>query len=248
MSFLKRNKEPVSALSQPFVTAIVVAAGNSTRMGGVNKQFLLIDGVPVLIRTLRAFSECPYINEIIVAAREEDIPKMFCMIKDYEVLKVTDIVKGGKTREQSVFSAIGRCSPFCEYLAIHDGARPLVTEEIISDTVTAAFKTKAAATGVRVKDTIKVVEPKNNTILSTPDRSTLWAVHTPQVFERRLYLSAVDNVINSEQFTDDCRLIEEYGAEVTMVEGSYENIKITTPDDIMLAEAILYGREKECSE
>lgn len=241
MSFLEQNKE--FAKAKPFVTAVIVAAGNSTRMGGVNKQFLLIDGVPVLIRTLLAFSQSDMIDEIIVAAREEDIPKMFAMIKEYKVLKVTDIVKGGKTRQESVFNAIRRSSPLSEYFAIHDGARPLVTEEIIEDTVREAFLTGAAATGVRVKDTVKVVN-ENGFITATPDRNYLWAVHTPQVFERRLYLSAIDNVLNSEMFTDDCKLLEEYGAEVKMVEGSYENIKITTPEDTDIAQAILYRREQ----
>ena len=241
MSFLKQNKE--FSETKPFVTAVIGAAGNSTRMGGVNKQFLLIDGVPVLIRTLSAFSESNMIDEIVIAAREEDIPKMYAMIKEYKVLKVTDIVKGGKTRQESVFNAIRRSSPFSEYFAIHDGARPLVTEKIIEDTVREAFLTGAAATGVRVKDTVKVVNEKG-IITSTPDRNYLWAVHTPQVFERRLYLSAIDNVINSEMFTDDCKLLEEYGAEVKMVEGSYENIKITTPEDTDIAQAILYRREQ----
>mgnify|MGYP002762305248 FL=1 len=241
MSFLEQNKE--FAKAKPFVTAVIVAAGNSTRMGGVNKQFLLIDGVPVLIRTLLAFSQSDMIDEIIVAAREEDIPKMFAMIKEYKVLKVTDIVKGGKTRQESVFNAIRRSSPLSEYFAIHDGARPLVTEEIIENTVREAFLTGAAATGVRVKDTVKVVN-ESGFITATPDRNYLWAVHTPQVFERRLYLSAIDNVLNSEMFTDDCKLLEEYGAEVKMVEGSYENIKITTPEDTDIAQAILYRREQ----
>lgn len=241
MSFLEQNKE--FAKAKPFVTAVIVAAGNSTRMGGVNKQFLLIDGVPVLIRTLLAFSQSDMIDEIIVAAREEDIPKMFAMIKEYKVLKVTDIVKGGKTRQESVFNAIRRSSPLSEYFAIHDGARPLVTEKIIEDTVREAFLTGAAATGVRVKDTVKVVN-ESGFITATPDRNYLWAVHTPQVFERRLYLSAIDNVLNSEMFTDDCKLLEEYGAEVKMVEGSYENIKITTPEDTDIAQAILYRREQ----
>lgn len=242
MSLLKRkNINPVA--SKPFVTAVIVAAGNSTRMDGVNKQFLLIDGVPVLIRTLRAFSECSLINEIIVAARQEDIPKMFAMIKDYGILKVTDIVKGGSSRQESVFNAIKRSSPMSEFLAVHDGARPLVTEKIIEETVETAFRTGAAATGVRVKDTIKIVNSQN-IITNTPDRSYLWAVHTPQVFERKMYLTAADSVINAEQFTDDCKLIEEYGAQVTMVEGSYENIKITTPEDVNLAESIILRREQ----
>ena len=239
MSFFKTEQKPAS---KPYVTAVIVAAGNSTRMGGVNKQFLLIDGVPVLLRAIRAFEQSDLVNEIIISAREEDIPRMYDMFKLYGVLKVKDIVKGGKTRQQSVFNAIRQSSPLSEFFAIHDGARPLVTPEIINETLETAFRTKAAATGVRVKDTIKVVD-ENGIIKATPDRASLWAVHTPQVFNRNLYLAAIDNVIGSEGFTDDCKLIEEYGHPVTMVEGSYDNIKITTPEDISLAEAIINRRE-----
>ncbi len=239
----KQKTELPVAPAHPFVTAVIVAAGNSTRMGGVNKQFLRIDGVPVLIRTLCTFSESPWIDEIIVAAREADIPEMFSLVKSYDLPKVTDIVKGGETRQESVFAAIRRCSPFSEFFAIHDGARPLVTEEVIAETVQKAFAKNAAATGVRVKDTIKVVKADGE-ITETPDRSTLWAVHTPQVFARRLYLNAADTVPGSAAFTDDCKLMEAAGIPVFMVEGSYENIKITTPEDIALAEGILAGRQK----
>ncbi len=242
MSLIRKNSKTNTAASEPFVTAVIVAAGNSTRMDGVNKQFLLIDGVPVLVRTLWAFSDCELINEIIVAARQEDIPRMYAMLRDYEILKVSDIVNGGATRQQSVLNAVKRSSPSSEFLAIHDGARPLVTKSIIENTVRAAFETGAAATGVRVKDTVKIVNSQN-IITSTPDRNFLWAVHTPQVFDRKMYLSALDSVPDCSQFTDDCKLMEEYGAEVTMVEGSYENIKITTPEDIDIAEAFIYRRE-----
>ena len=241
MSIFKKENNSPAASDRPFVTAVIVAAGNSTRMGGVNKQFLLIDGVPVLIRSLLAFAECDYINEIVISAREEDIPKMYSLIREYRVLKVKEIVKGGETRQQSVFNAIRVSSPFSEYFAIHDGARPLVSEKEIADTVLTAFETKAAATAVKVKDTVKIAD-ENGVIISTPDRSKLWAVQTPQVFERRLYLSAIDAVKDSENFTDDCKLIEEYGAQVRLVEGSYDNIKITTPGDITLAEAIIRRR------
>ena len=241
MSIFKKENNSPAAADRPFVTAVIVAAGNSTRMGGVNKQFLLIDGVPVLIRSLLAFAECDFINEIVISAREEDIPKMYSMIREYRVLKVKEIVKGGETRQQSVFNAIRVSSPFSEYFAIHDGARPLVSEKEIADTVLTAFETKAAATAVKVKDTVKIAD-ENGVIISTPDRSKLWAVQTPQVFERRLYLSAIDAVRDSENFTDDCKLIEEYGAQVRLVEGSYDNIKITTPGDITLAEAIIRRR------
>lgn len=245
LQLFKSIKEtPVPENRYSYVSAIIVAAGNSTRMGGVNKQFLLIDGVPVLIRTLRTFENCGLVNEIIIAAREEDIPTVFDMVKSYSVCKIKDIVKGGETRQESVYNAIRCTSPQSEYLAIHDGARPLVTGEIIAQTVAVAFHCGAAATGTRVKDTIKITNAEKQ-IVSTPDRAALWAVQTPQVFERRLYLDAMDTVRNSAEFTDDCRLFEEAGKCVTIVEGSYENIKITTPEDVVLAEAILYRRENK---
>lgn len=243
----KKNTEPSAEPSRPFVTAVIVAAGNSTRIGGVNKQKLRIDGVPVLIPTLRTFSESPWIDEIAVAAREQDIPDLFAAVKAYGIQKVTDIVKGGATRQESVFAAVRRASPNSEFLAIHDGARPLVTQEVIETTVQKAFAENAAATGVRVKDTIKVVA-EDGRILDTPDRSALWAVHTPQVFAKQLYLHAAETVPNSQAFTDDCKLMEAAGIPVFMVEGSYENIKITTPEDIALAEGILSGRKEQCFE
>lgn len=237
----KQNSEANPEIKHPFVTAIVVAAGNSTRMGGVNKQFLPLLGVPVLVRTLQALSECSCIDEIVVAAREADIAQMFDLIRAYNIQKVTDIVRGGATRQESVFAAIRRVSPFSEYFAIHDGARPLVPQPVVAVTVEKAFAVGAAATGVRVKDTIKVVS-ETGEIIDTPDRSALWAVHTPQVFERQRYLQASACVADSAQFTDDCKLMEAAGIPVYMVEGSYENIKITTPEDIALAEGILKGR------
>ena len=241
--FHSNPKEAENNTPRPFVTAIVVAAGNSTRMGGVNKQFLVLDGVPVLVRTLQAFSVCPLIDEIVVAAREADIAQLFALVKEYQIEKVTDIVRGGNTRQESVFAAIRRSSPFSEFFAIHDGARPLVSQSVICDTVETAFCVGAAATGVRVKDTIKVVS-ENGQIVGSPDRATLWAVHTPQVFERNRYLHAADSVENSAAFTDDCKLMEAAGFPVHMVEGSYANIKITTPEDILLAEGILRGTEE----
>lgn len=241
--FHSKQNETENGAPRPFVTAIVVAAGNSTRMGGVNKQFLLLDGVPVLVRTLQAFSLCPLIDEIVVATRESEIQELFALVKEYQIEKVTDIVRGGSTRQESVFAAIRRSSPFSEYFAIHDGARPLVSQEVICDTVETAFRVGAAATGVRVKDTIKVVS-ENGEIVETPDRTTLWAVHTPQVFERNRYLHAADSVENSATFTDDCKLMETAGFPVYMVEGSYKNIKITTPEDILLAEGLLRGQEE----
>lgn len=239
----KDNKTQIPAEEvRPFVTAILVAAGNSTRMGGVNKQFLLIDGAPVLSRTVRAFADSPWIDEIIIAAREQDIADIYAMVRDYDLPKVTEIVKGGATRQESVFSAIRHCAQNAAYIAIHDGARPLVTSQVIGGTVEAALAHGAAATGVRVKDTIKVVDVQQR-IVDTLNRSTLWAVQTPQVFHKESYLRAAKAVQGSEDFTDDCKLFEAAGLPVYMVEGSYENIKITTREDVILAESILAGRD-----
>ncbi len=227
----------------PFVTALLVAAGNSTRMGGVNKQFLQLDGAPVLLRTVRVFEACSLVREIILAVRRQDADEVRAMLQRAGVKKVAAVVPGGETRQESVFAAASCASGDCAYFAVHDGARPLVTRKVLEDTLQAAFQCGAAATGVRVKDTVKVVS-QDGYIAATPDRSTLWAVHTPQVFRRDLYLHAAQTVPDSAAFTDDCRLLEAAGVPVRMVEGSYENIKITTPEDVCIAEGILKGRRQ----
>lgn len=228
----------------PYVSAVIAAAGNSTRMGGVSKQFLLLSGVPALIRTLRAFEDCPLIREINLAVREEDIPETLAMLKDFNIARVRELVKGGFTRQESVFRAVRRCSEQTEFFAIHDGARPLVTPRLIEDTVLAAFQTGAAAAAVRLNDTIKVVGA-DNIVRATPDRAFLRAVQTPQVFEKELYFSAMRALPEGAEFTDDCALIEAYGGRVVLIEGSSENFKLTAPEDVRLAEAVLRGREKK---
>lgn len=240
----KTKKYNNEAASYPYVSAIIVAAGNSTRMGGVNKQFLLIDGVPVLIRTLKAFENSDLIKEIIISAREEDIPQIFAMVKDYSVNKVSNIVKGGCTRQESVFNAVRCCMTESDYIAIHDGARPLVNRETIEKTIFAAFDFNAAAPGIPVKDTIKTVSDEG-IVTSTPARDSLRAIQTPQVFNKKMYLSAMQVVPNSELFTDDCGLIEAYGKLVKIVDGDNTNIKITTPEDLIIAEAIINKGEKD---
>ena len=227
----------------PFVSALLVAAGNSTRMGGGNKQFLQLDGAPVLLRSILAFEACALIREIVLAVRSCDVDEVRAMVRRAGVQKVSAVVPGGATRQESVFAAAACASGDCAYFAIHDGARPLVSEKVLEDTLCAAFQCGAAATGVRVKDTVKVVSP-DGYITATPDRSTLWAVHTPQVFRKDLYLHAAKTVPDSAAFTDDCRLLEAAGVPVRMVEGSYENIKITTPEDVCIAEGILRGRRQ----
>ncbi len=226
-----------------FVSAVIVSAGNSSRMGGTNKQFLEFGGMPVIAHSVKVFEDNSSINEIVIVTREADIPQIEKLVKTFRFSKVSSIVTGGETRQKSVLNGIKVCSPNSTYIAVHDGARPLVTDKIINDTLSVALKTEAAATGVKVVDTIKCVN-NSNEILSTPERDTLRAVHTPQIFRKKLYLDAVQSVKDSDTFTDDCKLIEAFGHTVTIVEGDYQNIKITTPSDVVVAEAFFKERGK----
>ena len=193
---------------------------------------------------MKAFQKCHLIKEIVIVCREQDNDRINKIIELNGFNKVSKLVKGGDSRADSVRNGIGACSENAKYYAIHDGARPLITVEEIERVVEAAFDTGAATLGTSVKDTIKVVDGFNN-IESTPIRSQLRAVQTPQVFERDLYRFALenagDNLIN---FTDDCSLIENMGGEVLVVKGNEENIKLTTPIDIVIAESILKSRQQ----
>lgn len=240
MCFLSRKKALEPEREPAFVSAIIVAAGRSTRMGGdTGKQFIFIDGVPVIVRTLKGFELAGGIREIVIAARQEDIPQMYALIQEYEITKVTQIVTGGETRQESVFRAIAHADERADFLAIHDGARPLIRPQEIEQVVEAAVEHGAAALGVPVKDTIKRID-ENGRILETPERSALWAVQTPQVFSRALYLRAAEQAgSEAANLTDDCQLIEQTGEPVFLVRGAYSNLKITTPEDVLAAEGIL---------
>lgn len=228
-----------------FVSAVIVAAGGSVRMGiADSKQFIPLLSRPAIEYTLKTFQKCHLIKEIVIVCREQDNDRINKIIELNGFNKVSKLVKGGDSRADSVRNGIGACSENAKYYAIHDGARPLITVEEIERVVEAAFDTGAATLGTSVKDTIKVVDGFNN-IESTPIRSQLRAVQTPQVFERDLYRFALenagDNLIN---FTDDCSLIENMGGEVLVVKGNEENIKLTTPIDIVIAESILKSRQQ----
>lgn len=227
--------------NKPFVSAVIVSAGSSSRMGGINKQLLNICDMPVIAHSIKAFSECDLIDEIVVVTRKSDIIMINEVISEYDLKKVKSVIIGGETRQISVLNGVEETSENADFIAIHDGARPLVTEKVIIDTLTCAFDCGAATTGVKVIDTIKCVD-NDERIISTPDRTALRAVQTPQIFDKKLYLNAVKNVANSKDFTDDCKLIEAYGKSVKIVDGDYENIKITTPNDIVVAEAYLLKR------
>lgn len=226
-----------------FVSAIIVAAGGSVRMGiADSKQFIPLLGHPAIEYTLRAFEKCHFIKEIVVVCREQDKERIRLIADENGFSKVSSLVEGGASRAESVRNGIKAASSKAKYFAIHDGARPLITVEEIERVIEAAFETGAATLGVPVKDTIKIVDGYNK-IESTPLRSQLRAVHTPQVFERELYQFALENAgDNMINFTDDCSLIEHMGGEVEVVKGSEENIKLTTPIDVVIAESILSKR------
>lgn len=226
-----------------FVSAIIVAAGGSVRMGiADSKQFIPLLGHPAIEYTLRAFEKCHFIKEIVVVCREQDKERIRLIADENGFSKVSSLVEGGASRAESVRNGIKAANNKAKYFAIHDGARPLITVEEIERVIEAAFETGAATLGVPVKDTIKIVDGYNK-IESTPLRSQLRAVHTPQVFERELYQFALENAgDNMINFTDDCSLIEHMGGEVEVVKGSEENIKLTTPIDVVIAESILSKR------
>ena len=227
----------------PFCSVIVAAAGSSRRMEGQNKLMLPLDGIPVLARTLLALDGSRLIDEIVVAVREEDLLPTGDLCRLYGVTKPVKIVRGGESRLDSVLAAAMECREDAVFLAVHDGARPLADPELIDRVVALAHRTNAAAPAVPVKDTIKVV--RDGRVESTPDRALLRAVQTPQVFDAQLLRAALQSAQTlGAEITDDCSAVERLGKEVYLTEGSYENIKITTPEDMLLACELLRRREE----
>lgn len=229
-----------------YVSAIIVAAGGSVRMGiADSKQFIPLLSHPAIEYTLSAFQNCHLIKEIVVVCRSQDIERIQKIADDNGFSKVAALAVGGESRAESVRNGIKAASEKARYFAIHDGARPLITVDEIERVVEAAFETGAATLGTSVTDTVKIVDGYNK-IESTPLRSQLRAVQTPQVFERELYEFALENAgSNTADFTDDCSLIEKMGGEIEVVKGSRENIKLTTPIDVVIAESILKSRKSE---
>lgn len=228
-----------------FVSVIIAAAGNSTRYGtGNSKQFLLLEGVPVLIKSVQAFEQIDEVKEIIITTRKQDFDVIEGFLQQYNIKKVKSVVEGGATRQDSIAAAVKKVSEETEIIAVHDGARPLVSKETIIGVIEKAVEKGAAACAVPVKDTIKIIDSSGK-IVTTPDRASLRAVQTPQVFDFALYKEAIDKAVSeSKQYTDDCQLIESMGHPVYLTDGDYENIKITTPDDLLVAEKFLSERRK----
>lgn len=228
-----------------FVSVIIAAAGNSTRYGtGKSKQFLILDNTPVLIKSIQAFEEIDDVKEIIVTARKQDFDIIEDFIAQYGVRKVKHIVEGGDTRQDSIYAAVEKVDEKADLIAIHDGARPLIKREVIESVIQKSDEVDAAACAVPVKDTIKIIDSSGK-IVTTPERDALRAVQTPQVFRLSLYKEAIEKAVSDgKQYTDDCQLVESMGYPVYLVDGDYENIKITTPDDLLVAEKFLSERRK----
>lgn len=220
--------------------AVILGAGNGTRMKTEKSKLLLeINGITVIERTVAAFSQHDLIDEIIVVCREKDFNDFEKVLFGYEL----SYCFGGETRQQSVANAVDTMEDGeCGLIVIHDGARPLITQKEITDTINMAKEKGAAAVGVAVKDTIKVVD-RDMKIVDTPDRSSLISIRTPQIFDFKVYKEALALAIQQKKdFTDDCQLVENYGKDVYVVSGDYGNIKITTPEDIPTAQSILSYR------
>ncbi len=224
------------------ITALIASAGSGSRMGAnIPKQFINIKNKPVLMHTLDVFDTCPEIDDIVIISRTDDIDYIKELLQKYNIKKVSDIVSGGDTRQKSVINGLNRVNG--EIVLIHDGARPFVTHKQIRALIDEIKLSSAASLGIPVTDTLKL--SNNSTIVKTVDRENLYAIQTPQGFKTDLIKKAHKYALeNSLSVTDDCSVCEAMGVDVKIVTGSPLNIKITTPDDLVLAEGILNREEK----
>lgn len=231
------------SIGHPYCAAVIVAAGNASRMGGIDKIMAPLDGEAVICHSIRAFEEAKMINEIIVVTSRDRLEQVSRLCLPFS--KVKQVQVGGQTRVLSVFAGVNAVSENTELVAVHDGARPLVTPELIDESVRCAVTYSAAAPAVPVKDTVKLAS--GGKVLDTPDRRKLFAVQTPQVFDYDLLQGALTDAIkNKRVITDDCSAVEAIGMVVHLTKGNEENIKITTPLDLELAKLILKRRKLHC--
>ena len=216
--------------------AVIVAAGTASRMGGIDKVMAQLDGEPMIVRTVRTFQNCPAVKEIVIVTREDLIPRISSLCGKFD--KVRAVVVGGNDRAESVKNDLNMLSNRVKLVAVQDGARPLITEAVIDRTIRAAHTYGAAAPAIPVKDTIKVVA--GGIVTNTPDRNTLKAIQTPQVFDFDLLKGALKKAAaDGAAITDDCSAVELLGYKVKIVEGDERNIKVTTPMDLKIAQMLL---------
>lgn len=231
--FLKRKK------AAPVISAVIAAGGSSTRMGGENKLLAELGGLPVLARTLAAFENNGNISEIILVAKEDMLFTYTDIAKAFGITKLSQVVSGGATRAESVYNGVCAASPESTHVLVHDGARPLVSPQVIQGVIDETVRVGCAAAAVKVNDTVRVYdEEKGRYVLA--DRDKMRAMQTPQGADRQLLAAALKHCIdNGIQVTDDCAALEELGAKPALTEGSYKNIKITTKEDLIIAEGFL---------
>lgn len=242
MKFLKKLFRKKTADQPDFCSLLLVAAGTASRMGGIDKVLCELGSIPVIVRAIQPFQESDLIHEIVVVTRRELMVEVGQLCRLYQLTKVTRIIPGGADRRESVQLGLGELSAKAVLVAIHDGARPLITREVLEAAVLRASLAGAAAPGIPVKDTVKLTE--GGVVKETLPRERLCAIQTPQVFEVSLIKAALArSVTDGVSLTDDCSAVERLGFTVVVTPGSEENIKLTTPGDLLLGESILAGRD-----
>ncbi|CDZ74779.1 2-C-methyl-D-erythritol 4-phosphate cytidylyltransferase [Peptoniphilus sp. ING2-D1G] len=229
-----------------YVCAIVAAAGMGTRMKNkINKQFLEIGGFPILAHTLKKIESSKYVDFIIILIKQSDISYVGSILHKYKINLPFKIVYGGEERQDSVYNGLMNLPEETKIVVTHDGARPNVSVEKVNLAIESVFETGACTLANRVKDTIKV-SSNGKTVDYTPNRDELWAVQTPQVFFKDILLKAYKQAYEENYYgTDDCSLVEKTGRKVKLILNDYSNIKITTPEDLVLAEALIEENKSE---
>ena len=233
----------VASAKESKTAAIIVAAGNASRMGGADKQMMAIKGIPVLARTLLRFQNTSEIDEIIVVTKAEKTEAVAALAKEYDISKLCCVVCGGATRQESVKNGIDALNSSVKTVLIHDGARPLIKETIISRVAKEAQEFGAAACGARIYDTVKQIDADGN-IIGTLDRDYLIRIQTPQGFDLEKYKEAMESCPDISLCTDDCAVMESASYKIRLVESDDTNIKVTTPGDVAAAERILALEEE----
>ncbi len=226
--------------NQQTVGAVIVAAGKGERMGGVDKVFALLGGKPLLVRVVDVFERCDSVQQVVVVLNQKNLERGRQLVAEQGWSKVTEVCIGGRRRQDSVTAGLGRLDN-CDWVVIHDGARPLVTVDLIQLGLAAARETGAAVAAIPVTDTIKLAGD-DRMVMGTPPRHHLWTVQTPQVFRFNIIAEAYRRA--EVEVTDDASLVEQLGHKVKLYMGAYDNIKVTTPEDLALAEVLLkkYGK------
>ena len=233
---LRKEEEPLSC------AAVVLGAGSAQRMG-FDKMTAMLDGQPVLVRAINAFEQSPLIEEIVVVTKEERLEEVAELCKTYNLSKVSSVVMGGKTRTESALAGVMALKKDCRLTAIHDGARPFVSKQLIEDCIRRASIQYAAIPVVKSTDTLRAVD-ENGSLIGTYDRDRVVRVQTPQIFLSEIIKGALSDAVQKGMtFTDDASAVERMGVRIQAVEGDEENIKLTTPQDMLIAQGILERRK-----